>query len=176
MIMCDRKKLHTNSPHTRVLLFIQREREGPRRAKSVVKTAPLDDEEMQPIAEKGGGPVRMVMEDRPGSDCYNNRFPRAIVWGPLPPITCCIPCIGHMGIADSKGYIHDFAGPYYIGVDDFMVGPVWRYATLPHGPSDEEWDLSIETADAEYRHRMHNIVCDVSSHSALKSSLPPPLA
>ena len=109
-------------------LFIERER-ARRRAKSVVKTAPLDDEEMQPIAEKGGGPVRMVMEEQ----TWQRLLQQPLLSGhrgPLPPITCCIPCIGHMGIADSKGYIHDFAGPYYIGVDDFMVGPVWRYATL----------------------------------------------
>ena len=76
-------------------------------------------------------------------DRCNNRFPYSIVWGPLPPITCCIPCVGHMvcfvsnlhcrivcssapalvpqGITDSIGRIHDFQGPYYIGVDNFMV-------------------------------------------------------
>jgi hypothetical protein len=26
-----------------------------------------------------------------------------------------------MGITDSEGKVHDFAGPYTIGIDDFMV-------------------------------------------------------
>ena len=32
-----------------------------------------------------------------------------------------------MGICDSKGRVHDFAGPYYIGVNDFMTGAVCKY-------------------------------------------------
>ncbi len=27
-----------------------------------------------------------------------------------------MPWIGHLGIADSEGKVHDFAGPYFIGV------------------------------------------------------------
>ena len=58
-------------------------------------------------------------------DRSRNRYPYAIVWGPLGPLTCCCPCVGHMGIADSEGKIHDFQGPYSIGIDDFMVRPPW---------------------------------------------------
>ena len=36
--------------------------------------------------------------------------PGAIAWTPIQPITCCIPAIGHMGITDSKGYLHDWHG------------------------------------------------------------------
>lgn len=92
-------------------------------------------------------------------DRERNRFPYSIVWGPLGPITCCCPCVGHMAIADSEGKIHDFAGPYHIGVDDFMVGCVWRYAVVA-GPDDEGWDEAIQRADRVYRERMHNICCD----------------
>jgi hypothetical protein len=49
-------------------------------------------------------------------DVHRNRYPFSIVWGLLPPITWCLPVIGHMGICDSKGIVHDFAGPYHIGV------------------------------------------------------------
>ena len=125
--------------------------------------APLDeDEEMQPIADESGG-LKMERDVTGSADCCSNRYPRAIVWGPLPPLTCCgCPCVGHMGIGDSQGRIHDFAGPYYIGVDSFMVGPVWRYAAVhPNFPSDDEWDSAIEKADDVYRNRMHNICCDV---------------
>ena len=80
----------------------------------------------------------MIREESPKVDVCNNRFPYSIVWGPLPPITCCCPVVGHMGIGDSQGRIHDFAGPYCIGVDDFMVGCVWpvsyTHLTLPTTP------------------------------------------
>lgn len=54
-------------------------------------------------------------------------FPYSLVWGPLPLITQLIPFIGHLGIADSQGRIHDFHGPYYVAVDNFMVGDVYKY-------------------------------------------------
>lgn len=50
------------------------------------------------------------------------RFPFSIVWTPLPLITWLIPVIGHTGIGMSDGVIHDFAGPYYISVDDLAFG------------------------------------------------------
>ena len=87
----------------------------------------------------------------------------AIVWGPLGPITCCCPCVGHMGLADSQGRIHDFAGPYYIEVDDFMVGCVWRYAVVS-SPADAGWDAALDRADSEYKGRMHDICCDNCHH------------
>ena len=96
----------------------------------------------------------------PRINVLENSYPRAIVWGPLGPLTCCCPCVGHMGIGDSTGRIHDFAGPYYIGIDDFMVGCVLRYAVIPSDKDDQAWDESIARADEEYRKRMHNICCD----------------
>lgn len=50
------------------------------------------------------------------------RFPFCIVWTPLPLISWLLPFIGHTGIAMSNGVIHDFAGPYYISVDDLAFG------------------------------------------------------
>jgi len=98
-------------------------------------------------------------------DRCNNRFPYSIVWGPLPPITCCVPCVGHMGITDSIGRIHDFQGPYYIGVDNFMVGCVWRYAVVS-GPGDTEWDAAVQRADASYAQKFHDICCENCHHHA----------
>ncbi len=92
-----------------------------------------------------------------------NRFPHAVVWGPLGPLTCCCPCVGHMGIGDSLGRIHDFAGSNYVGVDDFMVGTVWRYAVVSSS-SNPRWDAAIEKADAVYWKKSHNIVCENCHH------------
>ena len=41
-------------------------------------------------------------------------------------ITWFLPFIGHTGIANSEGIIHDFAGPYTITVDDFAFGETHR--------------------------------------------------
>ena len=68
-----------------------------------------------------GANITVMWRDEPRVKVCENKFPKAIVWGPLGCITCCIPVVGHMGIADSKGVIHDFAGPHTIGIDDFMV-------------------------------------------------------
>lgn len=80
-----------------------------------------------------------------------------------------MPCVGHMGIADSEGIIHDFAGPYYVSLDDFAFGRVARFLTL-EPRSLEEWDASIESADATYRKRMHNLCCD-NCHSHVATAL-----
>ena len=47
-------------------------------------------------------------------DKSRNRYPYAIAWTPLPMITWLIPFIGHMGLCDSRGRVHDFAGPYVL--------------------------------------------------------------
>ena len=99
-----------------------------------------------------------------------------------------------MAIADSEGKIHDFAGPYTVNTDDFMVCSVPCSLTarpsskLPwssfdstvapasvqvgcvlryapiSGPGDEGWDAAIERADSIYNERMHNICCDNCHH------------
>lgn len=53
-------------------------------------------------------------EPRAEFDYDNNRFPYSIVWQPFPLLGWILPCIGHMGIADSQGVIYDFQGPYTI--------------------------------------------------------------
>lgn len=58
------------------------------------------------------------------------RFPLCIVWTPLPCLTQIIPCIGHTGIGDSRGITHDFAGPYYISIDDLAFGETHKYVIL----------------------------------------------
>ncbi|KAL1515940.1 hypothetical protein AB1Y20_002554 [Prymnesium parvum] len=99
----------------------------------------------------------------PQIDRGQNRFPYAVVWGPLGPLTCCCPCVGHMGIADSKGRIHDFQGPYHVDVDSFMVGCVLRYWVVS-GPHDEGWDAAIARADAAYAEKVHDICCENCHH------------
>jgi hypothetical protein len=59
---------------------------------------------------------------KPAISPDNARFPYCIVWTPLPLISWFVPFIGHTGIGMSDGVIHDFAGPYYVGVDELAFG------------------------------------------------------
>mmetsp|Transcript_70356 Transcript_70356/g.141711 ORF Transcript_70356/g.141711 Transcript_70356/m.141711 type:complete len:145 (+) Transcript_70356:166-600(+) len=103
-------------------------------------------------------------ESSPRVDISRQRYPYSIVWGPLGPLTCCCPCVGHMGIGDSQGKIHDFAGPYCINVDSFMVGTVWRYAIIRGADKNPDWDAAISQADEKYKETMHNICCSNCHH------------
>ena len=55
------------------------------------------------------------------------KYPLCITWTHLPLITWFLPFIGHTGLAGTNGEIHDFAGPYYISVDDFAFGTTVKY-------------------------------------------------
>ena len=62
-----------------------------------------------------------------------------------------IPTIGHTGIGPSTGEIHDFAGPYYISVNDFAFGETLKYVKLDIKPEDTlRWNQAIEKADRTY--------------------------
>ena len=110
----------------------------------------------------GSPPASDTIDRAPPVDLRRNRFPYSIVWGPLCPLTLCCPCVGHMGVGDSQGRIHDFVG-YGVSVDSFMVGSVWRYAVVS-GPADRGWDAALERADREYETHMHNLCCDNCHH------------
>jgi hypothetical protein len=126
----------------------------------------------RPVANgEGARPVSLAC------DPQKNRFPFSIVWGPLPLITWILPFIGHLGICDSAGRVHDFAGPYFIGVNDFMTGAVHKFYQfsldelhkLPAvvkggGNIAEEWDKAIAEGDEEYQQQMHNLCCNNCHH------------
>jgi len=107
-----------------------------------------------------------------------NLFPFSVVWGPLPLITWLFPFIGHMGICDSYGRVHDFAGPYYIGIDHFMTGDVYKYyrfsteeleemlsrSVTPEKGISRLWDESVDYGDRKYKKMMHNLCCNNCHH------------
>lgn len=101
-------------------------------------------------------------------DVARGRFPYCIVWTALPGITWLFPFIGHMGIADSRGVVYDFAGPYHIGVDDLAFGTAMRYLQLDPAKArrregqtaQEAWDAAVDSGCDVYCTRMHNICCD----------------
>lgn len=66
-------------------------------------------------------------------------------------------------ICTVEGRVHDFCGPYYCSVDDFMVGPVAKFAEFPSLADDDKWDAAIGRADDEFSKRMHNL-CSNNCH------------
>lgn len=95
---------------------------------------------------------------------------KCVVWCPLPLLTWMVPFIGHLGITDSKGIIHDFAGPYYINKHptDMAFGPVCKYVRL--NISDEALDRAIDDADEAFKMKMHNLLWN-NCHSHVAHAL-----
>ena len=74
----------------------------------------------------------------PAIDYSRERYPLCVVWTPLPLITWILPFIGHMGICDSRGIIHDFAGPYFVSRDNMAFGnPVKFWYLYPEHVATE---------------------------------------
>lgn len=71
------------------------------------------------------------------------------------------PFIGHIGICDSKGYIHDFSGPYSITVDQMLFGNPTRYVQPPDCASwtpeqVQAWDAALKNQTCSFRKQMYN--------------------
>ena len=98
-------------------------------------------------------------------DLTSSHFPYCIVWTPIPILTYLIPCIGHTGIANSNGIIHDFAGSFFVGVDDFAFGKPTKYIKLkPSEKEKYEWDRAVEKGDNKFNMEEHNL-CMNNCHS-----------
>ena len=98
-------------------------------------------------------------------DPKHHRYPYCIVWTPIPIITTLIPCIGHTGICTSNGIIHDFAGSYYVGVDNMAFGSPCKYVILsPNHTERTNWDRCVDKGDERFNNEAHNL-CLNNCHS-----------
>jgi len=88
----------------------------------------------------------------------NSRFPYCIVWTPIPLITYLFPSIGHTGIGNSEGIIHDFAGSFFVSIDDFAFGKPTKYLKLDLNERERyEFDRGVEKADNKFNMEEHNL-------------------
>ena len=88
----------------------------------------------------------------------SSHFPYCIVWTPIPLITYLFPSLGHTGIGTSGGIIHDFAGSFFVSVDDFAFGKPTKYVKLELTEQEKyNWDRAIEKGDNKYNMEEHNI-------------------
>ena len=74
-----------------------------------------------------------------------------------------------MGLTDSEGTIFDFAGPYTINVSKrttafgppAKVAPMFEYMGGDGGSESRSlWDSGVAAGSEEFRHRMHNLICN----------------
>ena len=91
-------------------------------------------------------------------DLERQRFPYCIVWTPIPCITWIFPSIGHAGICTSEGIIHDFAGPYFVSVDNMAFGNPTKYIFLDLNQRElDNYDDAIEGGKDDYSEQMYSI-------------------
>jgi len=115
--------------------------------------------------------------DKPPSvDPAAARFPYCVVWTPIPIVTWLVPFIGHMGVCTSEGVILDFAGPYFVSVDNLAFGRAARYMWMPPGKAvfmdggdhtgsavARQWDLALQETARVYQQSMYNF-CGNNCH------------
>ena len=98
-------------------------------------------------------------------DMEKQRYPYCIVWTPLPCVTWLIPSIGHVGICTSKGIIHDFAGPYYVSVDNMAFGNPTKYVLLDLDSREfDGYDNCIKAGTQDYNKQNYSF-CFNNCHS-----------
>jgi hypothetical protein len=96
----------------------------------------------------------------------DGRFACCILWTPIHPITWFVPFVGHLGICDSKGRLHDWGGGPIraCAPRGMMFGEPARYIQMR--PADvAAWDDAIAQADEEYRRYMHCMLFGHDCHS-----------
>uniref|UniRef100_A0A7S2SRK7 Transmembrane protein 222 n=1 Tax=Rhizochromulina marina TaxID=1034831 RepID=A0A7S2SRK7_9STRA len=129
-------------------------------------------------------------------DRKRHRYPYAIVWTPIHPISWVLPFVGHMGVCDSRGICLDFTGA--IGVDDLAFGKPTRFLVLnpkrvsrdrvlaktrgldleAHALETENtdepaelWDRAVLHSCEDFQHRMHCMICGSDCHSHVAVAL-----
>ncbi|KAF4740844.1 hypothetical protein FOZ62_012963, partial [Perkinsus olseni] len=105
------------------------------------------------------------IDDEEKVDLSRDRFPYCVVWTPLPVLSWLVPFIGHVGICDSEGRVHDFAGPYCVSVGAMAFARPMRF--MPMYPTEGEregWDEAIQEGDSIFQQRLHNLFCNNCHH------------
>lgn len=113
---------------------------------------------------------RLTSADLPPVQPHRNLYPCCVVWTPLPVITWILPFVGHMGICDSQGVIHDFAGPYFVNIGNMAFGDPVKYWRIPLQVSPQEFDAALQRTTEYYRTRMYNFFCN-NCHSMVATCL-----
>ncbi|CAM6129929.1 unnamed protein product [Calypogeia fissa] len=168
--------------------YTQRTLEGfrPRSKKAMLPSAA--DNELQALTNDGSESKQKSVF-APPIDTAKSRFPYCVVWTPLPVVAWLAPFVGHVGICREDGVILDFAGPFFVNVDNFAFGSTARYVRLdtdkccfPPHPSAHicedgaahatlgtgiSWDDALRMGTHNYQHKSYNLfTCNCHSFAA----------
>ena len=101
----------------------------------------------------------------------DRRYPYALVWTPLHPITWIAPYVGHCGVADAEGRVIDFQGPYTIGQDCMLFGWPTRCLILDDQKSagQNAYDSRLYEMAYRYERQHYDFVC-WNCHSLVAAS------
>ena len=114
---------------------------------------------------------KSIIEKNIKIDRIKQRYPYCIVWTPLPCISWFFPSIGHVGICDSEGIIYDFAGPYFVSIDNMTFGNPTKYVSLELNQKQiNEYDKMIEESRNNYEKQMYNLITN-NCHSFVANVL-----
>lgn len=92
-----------------------------------------------------------------GIDIINHKFPFCLVWSPITFITPFLPSIGHVGICESNGIIHNFSGTKIVLINKMAFGWPLKYAQLNLSFKERTfWDKSIIKGDHTYLEEEYN--------------------
>eukprot|EP00897_Mesotaenium_endlicherianum_P010365 jgi/Mesen1/9357/ME000061S08806 len=108
-------------------------------------------------------------KQRGAIDPRHGRFPYCLVWTPLPVVAWLVPFIGHLGICREDGVILDYAGSYFINVDNFTFGSTARYIRLNPEECCFPPNLASHTCKAGFSHV--EVGTALSWDDALKSTM-----
>ena len=104
-------------------------------------------------------------------DKIKQRYPYCLVWTPIPCISWFIPSIGHAGICNSEGVIHDFAGPYCVSVDNMAFGNPTKFVILELSQKEfAEYDKAVEYGKKCYNKLSYDFFTN-NCHSFIASVL-----
>ena len=104
-------------------------------------------------------------------DNVKQRYPYCLVWTPIPCISWFIPSIGHAGICNSEGVIHDFAGPYCVSVDNMAFGNPTKFVILELSQKEfVEYDKAVEYGKKCYNKLSYDFFTN-NCHSFIASVL-----
>ena len=95
-------------------------------------------------------------------------FPMCIVWTKLPCLSDLFPFLGHTGIGDFSGVIHDFHGQNRVMTNNLQYGEPQKYVKLElRGISQLDFDTAIKEADEQHKEKHDNVCFDnLDSHVA----------
>ncbi|KAH0482930.1 MAG: uncharacterized protein KVP18_001217 [Porospora cf. gigantea A] len=95
--------------------------------------------------------------------------PYCVAWTQLPLVTQIAPVVGHTGLTDKLGAVHDFQGHNTVGVGNMAFCKPLRYWQLDVDLA-KDFDGALSRADGDFSRRNHNI-CSNNCHHHVAHAL-----